>query len=93
MVSYPIKNSKDLLVVDYTFNKKEFLKNKDYTKLTKEQLVALIKGLICADGEHKKYNPIVGEEVADGISTSKKLVLFTIVDDNTESTYYFETNE
>lgn len=26
-------------------------------------------------------------------STSKKLVLFTIVDGNTESTYYFETNE
>lgn len=26
-------------------------------------------------------------------TTSKKLVLFTIVDDNTESTYYFETNE
>lgn len=72
MVSYPIKNSKDLLVVDYTFNKKEFLKNKDYTKLTKEQLVALIKGLICADGEHKKYNPIIGEEVADGISASNK---------------------
>lgn len=26
-------------------------------------------------------------------TTSKKLVLFTIVDGNTESTYYFETNE
>ena len=72
MKCYPIKDSEDLLIVDYSFNKKEFLKNKDYTKLTKEQIIAIIKGLICADGEHKKYNPIIGEDIADGISSSNK---------------------
>ena len=72
MKQYPIKNSNDLLILDYTFNKKDFLENKDYTKLNKEQIIALIKGLICADGERKKYNPILDEEIPNGISSSNK---------------------
>lgn len=72
MRQYPIKNSNDILIVDYLFNKKEFLKEKHYTKLNYLQLGALIKGLICADGKNKYQHPLLQEEIAKCVGSANK---------------------